>query len=147
MCDRCTSLDTREIITRPSENSAVKTTPITVSSLTRERDWMKPMALTLIRPNTNAPITNGRFSRYARTTPGSTACDTASPIRDQPLRVMKHDRTAQTAPTSEETSRARSMKSYPRGASSGVSRASISGPPGRARECGPGRVAGSGPRR
>jgi hypothetical protein len=48
---------------------------------------------------------------YASTTPGRTACETASPIRDQPMRTSQQLRTAQTTAASAVVRMARTIKS------------------------------------
>ena len=45
-------------------------------------------------PATNAPTTSGNPTTYAPTTPGRTAWEMASPIRDHPLSTRKQERIA-----------------------------------------------------
>ena len=70
------------------------------------------MSVTANMANTNAPSPKGIPSMYASTTPGRTACDMASPNRDQPFRTRKHDKIAQATPTMVDTSTALNMKAY-----------------------------------
>ncbi|CPU64119.1 Uncharacterised protein [Mycobacteroides abscessus] len=123
-------LGVTEMRTRPSANSVVNTTPIAASSLTRDVSRTAPMSSTASSPKTSAPSANGAPTTYASTTPGSTACETASPMRDQPTSTSQHDRTPHTIPAVTVTASAVRRNSNDRG-SRRVARRSVTEPPPR----------------
>ncbi len=87
----------------------MKTIPIVASSRIRLFALMNAMVPAASSPATKAPNANGKPRMYATATPGTTACDNASPISDQPLSVTKDDRNPQVPPTSALTQMARHM--------------------------------------
>lgn len=109
---RSTELIIFEISISPSAKRVVKTIPITASSLILVLFLMYPMRTTASMANTKAPSPKGIPSMYASTTPGSTACEMASPRSDQPLSTKKQDRIAQATPTTVETTTALNIKAY-----------------------------------
>ena len=110
MWDTCCSVVTKAISTSPAANMPVNTMPSAASSFSRECDWMKPEPSAQAMPATNAPSPSDTPAAEASTTPGSTACEMASPSSDQPLSTMKQEISAQATATTVPTAIAWSMK-------------------------------------
>lgn len=91
--------------------------PIAASSLTRLVSRTTPIKPTATKPNYTAPMAKGIPAMHARTTPGGTACETASPMSDQPIRTSQQESTAHTAAATTVTARAHCMKMKSKGSS------------------------------
>ena len=105
-------LGNSEISKTPSAKNVVYTMPITASSRILVRFFIKPIARAASIPLINAPTENGMPIMYATATPGTTACDKASPSSDQPLSTTKHESSAHTPPIKPLTRIAFTMYSY-----------------------------------
>ena len=102
---KCTPRGSALISTTPSANRAVNTIPIEESSLVRLNRLTKLTSTAVARPASSAPSRRPmtpelRVSMNAITTPGSTACDRASPINAIRRSTTKHPSTPQATPTS-----------------------------------------------
>ena len=106
---RSTPAGLSEINNNPRAKNEVNTIPMLASSRIRLFALISAIAPDASNPATKAPRAKGSFSKCASATPGTTAWDKASPMRDQPFRVMKDERNPHTPPTSALTQMARSM--------------------------------------
>lgn len=61
--------------------------PITTSTFSPDRSDRNSIAAAASPPEMNAPRAKGSPRIYAPATPGTTECDSASPISDQPFSI------------------------------------------------------------
>ena len=97
--------------TRPMAKSVVKTMPMLASDLRWDVCLTAKMRPTTRSAAASAPTEYGIPSMWATTTPGRTACESASPIRDQPTRTIQQLMIAHTAPAIAVTTIPRTMNS------------------------------------
>ena len=94
-----TEVGFREIMNNPNAKKDVKIIPIIASSLSFVSLFKKSIVKAASDPEINAPIEKGRPKMYAPATPGTTECDNASPISDQPFNIRYDDKKPHNAPT------------------------------------------------
>ena len=82
----------------PSARNELNVIPIAVSLLMIEFPLINVMIIDANSPNTIAPIKKSIPKMNDRATPGRTACEIASPIRDIPLSTIKHPTAPATIP-------------------------------------------------
>ncbi len=100
---------------RPKPKKDVKISPITTSIFNPDLSERNSIVIAARPPEINAPKANGNPRIYAPATPGTTECDNASPISDQPFSIKNDDKNAQTPPTRADTHIAFTIKLYENG--------------------------------
>ena len=90
----------------------VKTIPRAASFLSRLFWWTYPMPTVVRSPAASAPGKMPMPRRKEVAMPGRTACDTASPIRARPRRIVKLPTMPHSAPTRTEVIKALLRYSY-----------------------------------